>query len=247
VLLEDAFVGGHITSTGSVILDATAIVSGTITEYANIPPIPPITDMSLYFISGRRDVTVSQGNVQSLDPGVYRRVVVKRGATLQLRTGHYVMDEINVEQDSRVEFDLAEGIILVDVVKNVAMGDSTQMEITSSDGTASDILFRVAGLVVDLGRSGNYLGTYLAPNANVSLDQNAFLTGALYGAKININQAAHISGVIARELFAGLYYNPAIVSIPELVFDEPWIFLPLVVRIPAGASNLEILESIRSK
>jgi len=121
------------------------------------------------------------------------------------------------------------------------------MEITSSEGSASDIMFRATGQVVDLGRSGSYLGTYLAPNASVNLGQDAQLTGAMYGERISVGHRAHISVMIARELFAALFYTPDILALPEIILDEPWQFLPLVVRNPAGASSLEILEAIRSK
>lgn len=70
-----------------------------------------------------------------------------------------------------------------------------------------DILFRVAGSKVDLGKEGFFLGTFIAPRGDVELGERATLYGALYGEKVEFKKGALIVGVPARDLFARLFVS----------------------------------------
>jgi len=79
--------------------------------------------------------------------------------------------------------------------------------IVSATGDAVGILFRVGGQNVHLHKGGVYLGTFLAPDANVVLHDDAALTGALYGKRVDVMQRARITGRPALELFIALFVN----------------------------------------
>ncbi len=59
-----------------------------------------------------------------------------------------------------------------------------------------------------LKKNGIYFGTFLAPDAEVKIEDEATLTGALYGKKVDIGQRAVITGLPARDLFATLFVFP---------------------------------------
>jgi len=179
-----------------------------------VPPIPQTTAVDFGFTAGILDVTVRSGDSRALIPGEYKNLWVKKGGTLQLQSGHYVFEDVKVERESFVEFDLSAEPIIVDVVKTVDFGERASMAVTSGAGSAADILFRVAGNVVTLKKEGIYLGTYLAPGGEVRLGTDARLTGALYGRKVDIMHRAQIIGNPARDLFASLFVNPEIVCLP---------------------------------
>lgn len=214
-LLPGSLVGGDVIANGLVQMDATAIVSGTVTQGAQIPPIPPVTPITFSFTAGKTDITVQQNTTIILDPGNYQALVVNKGGIVKLRSGHYTFKSIRLNQDAQVEYNLSDGAVVIDVVKNVIAGENVKMMITSEMGNAADILFRVMGTVVDLKNGGVYLGTYLAPDASVSLGQAARLTGALYGARVFINSMVQLIGMPARDIFATLFVNP------EIGFSSP--------------------------
>jgi hypothetical protein len=215
-LWPESFVGGHVTATGSVSVDPSAVVSGTVSQGADLPPIPPITPVSFTVQAGEQDVWVAPDAVRTLDPGSYGRLTVREGGTLRLRAGHYIFERIQVEQGSRIEFDLGAGATVVDVAESAVFSDEVVMAINSQVGDAAGILFRVAGDEVNLRKGGTYLGTYLAPNAYVHLGQDTALTGALYGRWVKVKHRARVIGKPAREVFASLFVNPEIVYRPPL-------------------------------
>ncbi len=165
--------GGDVTANGKVTLGAGAIISGTITEQASLPPVPAFAPVTLSFAAGREDVSIAQGAVMSLKPGKYRNLTVKKNAILMLEFGRYIFESILLEQDASIKIDLANGALLVDVVKTLFMGEGTRMVITSTNGSADKILFRVAGNTIYLKKGGQYLGTYLAPNGQARLGEGS--------------------------------------------------------------------------
>ena len=85
--------------------------------------------------------------------------------------------------------------------------DNVQIQIVTT-GDARDVLFRVAGDSLELGKQGSYLGTFLAPNGKVKLEDDATLVGALYGKGVTLGKRVGITGMPARDLFASLFVTP---------------------------------------
>jgi choice-of-anchor A domain-containing protein len=104
-----------------------------------------------------------------------------------------------LKQGARVNIALGApaGMLVVDVTGALVADDAVNMQVSSGD--ASRVLFRVAGAELTLKQGGVYLGTFLAPAANVTVQQGARLTGMIYGNKMTIQQAAQITRLPAIE------------------------------------------------
>ena len=176
-LKQRAGVAGDVTAAGKVKLEAGAVVSGTITQGVPVPSIPPVTPVQLALNAGGPDVTVEKNGTRALTPGSYGKLTVKEGAALTLAAGRYAFERVNVEKGATVTAALAGGNLVVDVVKELELKEKVRMAVTG--GSAANVLFRVQGSRVALGKAGSYLGTYLAPDANVELGEDATLQGAL--------------------------------------------------------------------
>jgi hypothetical protein len=83
---------------------------------------------------------------------------------------------------------------------------------------------------------GAYLGTFLAPEANVMLEQDATLAGALYGEQVHVKKSAVVTGEPALALIAHVSTGG---MVPTGMFDlwvgspdnrEHIVFLPLILR-----------------
>lgn len=208
---KHALVEGDITAADEVKVDPTATV-GTINAFATVSPIPDITWVELSVAPGRKKVTVKENGSLALDPGDYKDVKVKRGATLKLSGqdpfSQYAFKKFEMEKDAILQLDLQNGPVVVDVAEKLEFKDGVQMQIISATGDASDILFRVAQDHVELKKGGVYLGTFLAREGDVRLHEDAELTGALYGQKVEVKKGVQITGMPARDLFALLFVTP---------------------------------------
>ena len=202
-LKQRAGVAGDVTAAGRVKLEAGAVVSGTITQGVPVPPIPPVTPVQLALSAGGPDVTVEKNGTRALPPGSYGKLTIKEGAALTLAAGTYAFERVNVEKGATVTAALAGGNLLVDVVKDLELKENVRMTVTG--GSAGNVLFRVQGGRVALGKAGSYLGTYLAPDANVELGEEATLQGALYGQKLHIKKSSTITGEPALGRFISLF------------------------------------------
>jgi PKD repeat protein len=209
-LWPGSFVGGDVTAAGQVEVASSAEVSGTIDEGANVAPIPPISPVEFSFSAAKGSVVVRPGETLELPPGKYGTLQVREGAALRLSAGRYTFEWIQVKKEATIEFDLGDGWINIDVVKNVDMLEGVTMAITSDEGQANDILFRIMGQSVNLHQNGLFLGTFVAPSANVQMGEGSELTGALYGRKVDLKERSRIVGMPARDLFALIQLNPEI-------------------------------------
>jgi cytoskeletal protein CcmA (bactofilin family) len=206
-LKKDAVVSGDVTAAGPVFVEVGAVVSGTISQNTGVPPSSVITSPSLSLIAGTQDIIVEKSNSPfTLAPGSYGKLEVRTEATLNLSAGVYAFEEIRLDRQAIVNLDVSAGTILIDVVKGVSTSEEVQM---LSNGSAENILFRVQGDQVTLHLNGVYLGTFLAPNGTINLEQGATLTGALYGQNVNVKHRARLIGAPAVALlFNGLSDRP---------------------------------------
>jgi hypothetical protein len=119
--------------------------------------------------------------------------MVMRGATLILESGSYTFRRILMHEGANLVFDLSGGPISIDVAGDVILMDGVEMSIGSAQGGPTDVLFRIGGHVVDLHRSGVFLGTFMAPRGRIVLFPDATLIGALYANAIEVLPRARVS------------------------------------------------------
>ena len=56
-----------------------------------------------------------------------------------------------------------------------------------------------------LGSGSTFIGTVIAPEAHIDVHEDARVTGAVYGKKVQIKKNASILGDPALDLFIGLF------------------------------------------
>jgi PKD repeat protein len=209
-LKSKAKVEGNVKAGGKITLAADAVVTGSQQPFASVPPRAPMTDIGTSFTVavGSQDVTVPAGGSLDLAPGGYRNVSVGAGGTLALESGHYAFSSLVVNANGRMPLNLdpdanqvAEGL-LIDVHNDVVLADGTQMSVSSAVGGPEQVLLRSAGVKVFLQKTGLYLGTFVAPRANVELRDGSQLSGLLYGKTVRLYGGATLTWRPALDLFA---------------------------------------------
>jgi PKD repeat protein len=202
-LARDSGVGGDVTAAGRVTLKSGATVGGTIAELANVLPVPEVTFVSVDVSAGGTKVTVAKNQPLALAPGTYGELNVKKGGSLTLIAGNYRFESIDVHEDSRLAFALGGASVVIDVEKKLDLKQGVEM--TVSGGGASDILLRVAGSKVMLGKNGVFLGTVVAPDAHIDLREDSLLTGALHGNRVHLGKRATVVAAPAIDLIIDLF------------------------------------------
>ena len=197
-LKQDTTVAGDVTAEGKVKLDKSATVDGTITENAVVTPLPdvplPILDLS----AGGPKVNVPKNGVETLPPGSYGKLEMKENSTLNLQAGVYDIESLKVDKGSVIAIDLSVGTLNLNITGDVDLKENVVM--TAAGGGASDILIQVQGKHVKYGKSGTYLGTVLAPQAHIDVDEKASLVGALYGEKVQFKKEVILQAEPANDL-----------------------------------------------
>ena len=208
-LRRDVKVAGDVTSAGRVVAESGVVVSGITTEYAGayIGPASPVPPVNFTIVPGTQDIKVKKETLQTLAPGRYKKLDVQGGAAITLRAGVYVFEQVVVGKDSVIYLDLRGGSLRVDVLKNLELSDRVQMTLVGANDRPRDALFRTLGGTVNLGKAGRFVGTFLAPNAGVALEDGATLTGALYGKQVQVKKLTSLKLEPALQLYADLFSN----------------------------------------
>jgi hypothetical protein len=219
-LKKNASIGGDATSGGQVKLANGASVAGVITENAGVLPLTDIPLPVLALTTSGSNVTVKKNKSATVLPGGYKKLRGKEASTISLSSGHYTFSEIDVDKNSVIELDVSAGPITVDVVGKV---DFDGIEMMLIGGGVTDVLFQIQGNSVKLGTSnaggtggsgksgsskgagksnkiGNYVGTYLAPNAQLTLEDGGVLNGTAYASKVHLKQDSVVNPEPALEL-----------------------------------------------
>lgn len=190
-LKENARVEGDVTSGGRVKLHPTAMVTGTITQFAVLPPIPPIAPLSFSFGAGGSDVVIAHGGYLALPPGSYGRLTSKAESTLLLSSGEYFFTKFELGERSFFNFDLSGGPIAVSVTLEFGLKELTTMTIISAVGEPADLTFQVKGETT-LKEDGQYLGVFQALEES-ELKEDATLLGSLRGKKVKVKERSRVA------------------------------------------------------
>ncbi len=202
--------GGNVTASAEVKLENGASVSGTITENAPPPVILTTTGVTVDVNPGTQPIVIEKNATLTLAPGNYGKLDAKEGTTLNLSAGHYVFEEFKIEKFGTINLDLTNGTILIDVEKKIEMKEGVEMVLQA--GSVEDVLIRLEENDLKLEKNGIYLGTFLAPNADIQLEENSSLHGALYGKKVEIKKESTLTGQPAIDLITSLHTVYSLVS-----------------------------------
>ena len=208
-LKKNASIGGDATSGGQVKLAKGASVDGAVTENVAVLPLTDIPLPVLALTTSGSNVTVKKNESVSVLPGAYTKLKAKEASTIGLSSGNYTFSELDVDKYSVIELDASAGPIMVDVVGNLDF-DGVGMMLIGGDVT--DVLFQVQGDHVKLGtinvggksdaneKIGYYVGTYLAPNAHLTLEEGGVLHGTAYALEVQLKQDSLVNPQPALDL-----------------------------------------------
>jgi predicted acyltransferase (DUF342 family) len=203
---HDVYVAGDAVSADKITVNTGSIIAGTQSQYnPSIPAAVPILLPEFEVIHGTSDFKVEKNTQVLLLPGNYKKLEVGENATLTLINGTYTFEEIVVKKDAIVELEAGAGSIVLAVKKKVEFDERAQM--IQYSGAATDVLVLVAQGDVKLGKQGQYVGTFYAPNGHIDLEDEASLTGALYGEKVHVKKYASVTFAPAIDAYND-YFAP---------------------------------------
>jgi cytoskeletal protein CcmA (bactofilin family) len=179
-------------------------VTGGVTENAGIAKVPLPVLASIE--PGDDDVTVKKGKTLTLDPGDYEDVKVEKKGTLNLKSGTYNLECLNLGEKAMLVIDLSSGDpIILNVDEEVIFGKNVVMILTPS--TASTTLLTINCDEDDdsdkdfdddeddtdrviIGEGARVFGNIIAPETMVVLDKKSLFKGAICAENILVLSGA---------------------------------------------------------
>ncbi|MEM0962275.1 MAG: hypothetical protein AAGK21_07065, partial [Bacteroidota bacterium] len=190
-------VDGDVTSGNTLTLDPQATVTGTATANGQVPSIllPPAVTVT----PGTQNQTAQPGQTRSVAPGAYNRLRANDGGALVLSSGTYDLDKLVVRPGGRVELDVTNGPITINVATQVTVARDAVVE-TSVNGTpdwtqSDQVRVRSAQTVtLTIGTRSVFTGGIEAPYVTVKLNADATLVGSIAARSINARNRASLYG-----------------------------------------------------
>jgi cytoskeletal protein CcmA (bactofilin family) len=179
-------------------------VTGGVTENAGIAKVPLPVLASIE--PGDDDVTVKKGKTLTLDPGDYEEVKVEKKGTLNLKSGTYNLECLNLGEKAMLVIDLSSGDpIILNVDEEVIFGKKAVMKLTPS--TAATTLITINCDEDDdsdqdfdddeddtdrviIGEGARVFGSIIAPETMVVLDKKSRFKGAICAENILVLKGA---------------------------------------------------------
>ncbi|MEW6194312.1 MAG: LamG-like jellyroll fold domain-containing protein [Bacteroidota bacterium] len=213
---KDVTVNGNVTSGNKVSLDKNVVVTGFVTQFGlvNTVPLPSLTysappstdddnddddDCNL-----GEDIKVGRNQTLALSPGTYNKVEVKKGGTLTLTAGEYLICKIKLEDGSTLIADVSAGEISINTIRDVhfeANVTTTLLPLGESDSR----YFAINTLKnIHVGKDSKVIGSLTAPYGNVHIDKNVYFKGSIIGKDIHVDQKSVLNyhdtntGILAK-------------------------------------------------
>ncbi len=183
-------IDGDVTAGDKVDLDKDVTVTGTVTEFASVAPIP-LPPMA--YTAGADKVTVPKNTTVTLPPGSYKDVKVEDGGTLLLghdgTTGDYFFEKLDLKKNAALTADVTSGPVTVNVVKKIDFDKETLVDVTASNDNGSRYLtFNSLDGDIDVGDRARARGSLIAPEGKVKLHEEALYQGAICAKDIDVDK-----------------------------------------------------------
>jgi YVTN family beta-propeller protein len=181
---------GNATAGANVVLKDNATVTGTITEKVRVDAVPlPV----LSYTAGGDDIRVTSGESLTLAPGSYGDVFVRKGV-LSLSSGEYFMVTLEQGTRAKLDVDVTNGPVTINVVDELIFGNSEVVTIRpSGESGTTELTFNLLGSNrVPLPTDARVLGTIIAPNAKVRVRQHVAFKGAICAKNITMDEDATV-------------------------------------------------------
>jgi hypothetical protein len=187
VVGNGAVVTGDVVSTGDISSHG-GTISGQVLANQNLGAPGSITWPVLYPQASGGNVEVKTGTTE-LAPGRFDRVRVRKPGALQLTTGTYYLDRLEVDQGASLTLDNSAGMIVV------YMRDRMSIEGAFSEtGAQGDILFGYLGTHDVNVSTTNFRGTIIASDAKLHLGSpSGSIAGLFVGKSIDIDRGTQVA------------------------------------------------------
>lgn len=139
--------------------------------------------------SGPEDFVVFAGAPQTLPPGAYDDVVVKKGAALEL-SGPYTIRQLKLSKDATITVG---GPTTLIVTHKIILSDGTRV---NAEGAPGDLTIDSAARgTIKIGKEAAFNGSIFAAHAKVKLGKASVFNGTLCVEDIVIDKEALVFGV----------------------------------------------------
>jgi hypothetical protein len=196
-LHERANIDGAVTAGGTVSLGAGVVISEGFTANATVPAytIPTKT-----FATGTANKVINYDATGTAAPGNYNKIEVLDRGTITLSSGTYNCNSFKISYDAKINMNMAGGPIIINVKNEFNFKDRAVMLLPAgNDGSAIDIYYNGATAVI-IGNSSYAYGTFTAPNAAVTVSDNAHFSGSLFAKKVELQPGLFATNMIDRWL-----------------------------------------------
>lgn len=173
--------------------------NGTITGSLHTPLTLPLVSALPEFktaIPGTTNITIPQDGTQTLAPGSYGDILVRRNGTLILTGGEYHFNSFDTGDNVRIVFQTASNVRIAqkfdsDQGSYIGPEDTTSL-------SADKIVFYVAGIngssgtlsatpkAAQIGIANTVKANFYAPNGTLWIRQNSEVTGAFMGKDVDV-------------------------------------------------------------
>jgi hypothetical protein len=187
IILGNRAQASRVTSAASVSLLPGAVVTGTTRENVQFRPIESF-DWPIGVPSASMGDRTATAGTLSLLPGRYGSVVVSANATLALAQGDYYFEKLSVAGGGKLNVDEHAGATRVCIESDVVFSGS----MAALDGEMDSLLV-VALTNAAIGLNGPFDGTFVAPNAALTLSAtNADYHGAFFARTIRVSPSVGV-------------------------------------------------------
>jgi hypothetical protein len=186
-------IGSDNTINGNVRSQTSISNSGTINGTTTIGPVKNEPFLSLTYSAGGANKTVPKGKSLSLAPGSYGITTMSNNGTLKLTSGEYFFNELRYSSSIEggvIEINLSSGApVVINVVTNLQIGHEAAIRLLPNGEADSKLVtFNTKQTTAaNWGREAYLLGSFNAPNANVTLVKNSQLRGTICAKEIFVS------------------------------------------------------------
>ena len=184
-ILNNITVDGDVFAGGELILGDGVTITGTYQGFTNVDPVDiPV----FFFYAGENDINIKKNMTGELLPGTYGNVEVEMNGTLKLFTGEYFIEKLKFKKEGKLELDLLNGPITINVVNKVDFDKDVEfILLPSGEENSPDVIINsLNDIVVD--KNSIIYGTFNAPEGKIMLKRDVKLKGALIAREIQIEK-----------------------------------------------------------
>ena len=187
-LLQNGLIDGDVTLGGLALLGRDAVITGTLLE--NFPSIPFVTIPTLDGEPGELDVTVPEGEEETLPEGGYGSIHVKQGATLSLLGGQYDLNTLILEKEALL---VIESPVLMTVANHFHFKQDSAVRFADESLTApSFVIYSSSENTCFLGQGTNFEGFIYLANALLHIKPGARAAGIFLAGDVIVGQEAEV-------------------------------------------------------